>query len=205
MATLREVSHAVAIARHAGARHLALLHCVSAYPVPRGHENLRAVASLAAAFDVPVGLSDHGDDAFAVPLAVALGASLYERHLVLGEDNQAVDAAVSSTPDALSSAITAAARAAAALGTGRKVCLPVELVNRPASRRGLYAARTLPRGHVVAAADVAALRPAIGLGAERQRDIIGARLERTVLAGHAFTVEDCEKRAATPERERDVA
>ena len=204
MASMGEVSHAVVVARQAGATNLALLHCVSAYPVPRGHENLRAVGSLAAAFDVPVGLSDHGDDAFAVPMAIALGASLYERHLVLGAGDGSIDAAVSSTPEQLSALIDAAARARAAMGSGRKTCLPVEAINKPASRRGLYAARALPHGHVVGDADVVALRPALGLGAERQRDLVGARLARTVPAGHAFTAEDCDGRPLA-ERARDVA
>lgn len=204
MAAMNEVSHAVAVARLAGASEIALLHCVSAYPVPRGSENLRALLSLAAAFDVPVGLSDHGEDAFAVPMAVALGASLYERHLVLASGDGSVDAAVSSTPDQLSELVDQAARARSALGTGRKACLAAESVNRPASRRGLYASRTLPRGHVVSDADVVALRPAAGLGAERQRDLVGARLARTVLAGQPFTLDDCGQRGR-PERKRYVA
>src|SRR5438477_10444177 len=60
MASLAETAHAVARATLAGAAHLALLHCVSAYPVPPGSENLSAIATLRGAFDRPVGLSDHG-------------------------------------------------------------------------------------------------------------------------------------------------
>ena len=75
---------------------VALLHCVSAYPVPEGSENLRAIATLADAFNLPVGLSDHGADTSAWPLAVALGASIYERHIVLSGNDGSIDAAVSS-------------------------------------------------------------------------------------------------------------
>jgi sialic acid synthase SpsE len=190
MATLVEARRALAWAVSAGAPAVAMLHCVSAYPVPAGSENLRAIATLGMAFDALVGLSDHGTDALAAPLAVAMGASIYERHLVLSADDDAVDADVSSTPAELAAAIRAAARAGAALGTGAVVCSPVERANLEASRRGLYARRALPAGHVVAGQDLVALRPAAGLGAERQRDLVGTRLTRAVAAGAAFVAAD---------------
>src|SRR5262245_12137631 len=143
MASLAEVHHAVAVARAAGARHLALLHCVSSYPVPRGSENLLAIRRLLRECRVPVGFSDHGEDTFALPLAVALGASLYERHLVLENDADAIDRAVSSTPADFAAAVGAARRAWAALGSGRKACLPVESPNLVPSRRSLCAKRAL--------------------------------------------------------------
>src|SRR5262249_23035608 len=118
MASLAEVGHAVDVARRAGAAQLALLHCVSAYPVPAGSENLRAIATLARTFLLPVGLSDHGADERAVPIALALGASLYERHLMLDDDLDAVDAAVSSTPGRFAALVQAAADASRALGSG---------------------------------------------------------------------------------------
>lgn len=204
MASMAEVSHAVAVAHAAGGRDLALLHCVSAYPVPSGSENLRALTALRAAFGLPVGLSDHGTDTFAMPIAVALGAALYERHVVLSAGDEAIDAPVSSTPAALAAVVTHAARARAALGAGQKVCLPAEAMNRPASRRGLYARRTLPAGHIVGRADVMALRPALGLGAEHERDLIGARLARTLAAGQPFTPDDCVG-GRSGERQRAVA
>lgn len=183
MSTLPEAQRAVQWATKAGAAGVALLHCVSAYPVPKGSENLRAIATLGMACRAVVGLSDHGPDGFAVPLAVAMGAAIYERHLVLHAGDDSIDADVSSTPGELSASVRLAARAAAALGSGMKVCLPAELGNREASRRALYARRPLPAGHVVSADDLIALRPAHGLGADRQRDIVGCRLRRDVAAG----------------------
>jgi sialic acid synthase SpsE len=162
---------------------VALLHCVSAYPVPRGHENLLAIRTLAAGFGVPVGLSDHGDDTFALPLAVGLGASIYERHLRLPDDGQAVDAAVSSTPDDLSLAIQNGRRAWAALGSGRKACLAVEAANITASRRSLCAARGLPAGHLLRSGDLVALRPATGLTPSDLGVVLGQRLVRPLSAG----------------------
>jgi sialic acid synthase SpsE len=187
MATLAEARGAVDVARAAGARDVALLHCVSAYPTPRGSENLLAIRTLAAESGVPVGLSDHADDTFALPLAVALGASIYERHLCLDDDPDAVDRAVSSTPGQLADAIAAARRAWLALGSGRKACLAAEAVNVTASRRSLCAARDLPAGTIVAAADLIALRPATGVPPSSLGAICGLQLKRSARRGEPIT------------------
>lgn len=190
MASLPEAQQALRWATQAGAAGVALLHCVSAYPVPKGSENLRAIATLGMACPVVVGLSDHGADGFAVPLAVAMGAAIYERHLVLADGDGSVDAAVSSTPEELAAIVRAAARTTAALGSGVKQCLPAERGNLGPSRRGLYARRALPAGHVVTTGDVVALRPAHALGAERLVDLVGRRLTRDVNAFAAFDLRD---------------
>jgi sialic acid synthase SpsE len=190
LASLDEVGRALAVARSAAARSVALLHCVSAYPVPRANENLRAIATLARAFGVPVGLSDHADDTFAVPMAVALGASIYERHLVLDADSDAIDRAVSSTPLELAALVAAARRAQAALGHGRKECLPSEAANRAPSRRALCAARDLPVGHVLAAEDLIALRPGSGIPPGHLPGLIGLRLLRPLTRGAVFHYDD---------------
>jgi sialic acid synthase SpsE len=183
MATVAEAERALLWARHAGASGVAVLHCVSAYPIPPGSENLRAINTLAMACGAVVGLSDHGTDTFAAPLAVAMGAALYERHLVLYAADGSVDAEVSSTPEELAAVVRTAARATAALGTGRKSCAPAERGNLGPSRRGLYARHALAAGQIVTEDDVVALRPAVGLGAERQAWLVGRRLARDVAAG----------------------
>jgi sialic acid synthase SpsE len=187
MATLAEVQHAVAVARMAGAAQIALLHCVSSYPVPRGSENLLAIRTLAEACAVPVGLSDHGDDTFAAPMAVALGASLYERHLILDVDAAAVDREVSSTPAELEATVQAMRRAWLALGSGRKACLSAEAGNINASRRSLCAARHLPAGTAITSADLIALRPGNGVPPGSLDTIVGKRLARAVAKGEPVT------------------
>jgi sialic acid synthase SpsE len=193
MSGLGEIAEAVAAARESGARQLALLHCVSAYPVPAGSENLGAIAELARTFRMPVGLSDHGTQPLSAALSVALGASIYERHFVLDKVEGGVDAPLSSTPSELAAIVAQAASAAASIGPGRKVCLPAERVNREASRRGLYAARDLTAGEVVDESAVVALRPATGLDARFWHDIVGVRLSRSLQAGNPFLHSDIER------------
>jgi N-acetylneuraminate synthase len=190
MSSLPEVARALACARLSGASDVALLHCVSAYPVPEGSQNIRAIATLAEAFNVPIGLSDHGADTTAWPLAVVLGASIYERHIVLSSNDGSIDAAVSSDPTELAATIRAGARAADAAGAGVKVCLPAEAPNRTGSRRGLYARRDLAAGETITEHDVIALRPAIGLAVSREPELIGVTLTRDLEAGMAFLDSD---------------
>jgi sialic acid synthase SpsE len=205
MSGIGEIREAVYVARHAGAPSIALLHCVSAYPVPKGSENLQAIATLAREFGLPVGLSDHGTDPTDIVIAVTLGAVLYERHIVLEEDSSAIDAAVSSTPHDLAVRLQAADRAKTALGNGRKVCLPPEAANVTASRRALYATRDLEPGQTIRPEDVVALRPAVGLGADRWHELMGSRLQRPISAGAPFEVEDLDLWAIAGREARDAA
>jgi sialic acid synthase SpsE len=192
MSDLHEVGRALAWASAAGAGSLALLHCVSAYPVPPGAENLAAIGTLGRAFGLPVGLSDHTTRPWAAALAVALGASLYERHFVLEGDDAGVDAAVSADARQLAEIIGLAEDARLALGHGRRECSTVEAVNVRASRRSLYARRSLARGERVTDDAVIALRPADGLDASRWSELVGIRLPRDVDAGAPFLDSDLE-------------
>jgi sialic acid synthase SpsE len=186
MASLHEATRALRIARQAGADQVAVLHCVSAYPTPAGSENLRAIETLAGALGVPVGLSDHSrGGVVSAVAAVALGACIYERHLML-DDRAAIDAAVSSTADEFRAIVGAMEQARAALGDGRKRCLPAELPNVVPSRRGLYARRFIRAGEQIAETDVIALRPATALAPVDLTRLVGSVLERDVRAGEAF-------------------
>jgi sialic acid synthase SpsE len=190
MSSLSEVARALEVAAVAGASEIGVLHCVSAYPVPAASQNLRAIATLEQALGVPVGLSDHSDRGTAAIAAVALGACLYERHLVLENDAEAIDRAVSSTPAEMKTLIELMEHTRLALGDGRKVCQPAEAPNVVPSRRGLYAARALKAGTRIEAGDVAVLRPATALDPARLGDLLGSILERDVAAGSAFSPAD---------------
>lgn len=203
MSTAAEVAEAVDAARAGGARALGLLHCVSCYPVPEGQENLKAMSTLAALFNVPVGLSDHSTNPLAAALTVALGGSMFEKHLVEAAGGDEVDAAVSATPEQLAAIVESARAAARALGHGRKVCLDAEAGNVVASRRGLVAARDLRPGHRIEPRDIVALRPATGLDARRWRELVGRRVTRVIAAGESFIERDLE--SLRGEVVRDVA
>jgi sialic acid synthase SpsE len=143
------------------------------------------VATLARAYTLPTGLSDHGMGGDAALLAYAQGATLYERHVYLpGTD--AIDAPVSSTPEELRDIVGRLARAHEAMGDGRREPVEAERANIVPSRRGLYARRAIAAGDTIAAADVVALRPASALGAEYARALIGSRAPRAIAAAAPF-------------------
>jgi N,N'-diacetyllegionaminate synthase len=196
MSDLSDVTAALHVARNAGGTVAAVLHCVSAYPTPAVNENLLAIPTLQRVLNTPVGLSDHGSGLVSAVAAVALGASVYERHLVLDGDHDAIDAAVSSTPAELKAIVEAMAHARRALGDGVKRCQPAEAVNVSASRRGLYAARRLPAGTVLQPSDIVALRPATELPASSLDLLLGTTLTRDVAVGAAFAVSDVDARSA---------
>ena len=145
----------------------------------------------------PIGLSDHTGDAAGVAAAVALGASLYERHVKASESDPVIDAAVSSSPAALARVVAIAAETQARLGTGTRAPQPAEQPNRQGSRRALYAARDLAAGAVITEADVIALRPERGLPANHWRDLIGVRTTRALAAFDPFQPDDLGDAVAT--------
>lgn len=193
MSELHEVEAAVRCATAHGVNGLALLHCVSAYPVPHGSENLRAIETLARAFGLTVGLSDHSLEPLAAPLAVALGARIYERHFVAARDGRAIDEAVSSTGAELADVMRQCGQVQRVLGHGRRECSPAERGNRAASRRGLYAARAIPKGTRISDDDLAALRPEEGLPASTWDRVLGTRTTRDVAEGDALTLDALER------------
>ena len=190
MSTTAEAAHALSVARRAGVSDVAILHCVSAYPTPVEAENLRAISSLAVALGVPVGLSDHGRGLPSAIAAVALGACVYERHLMLEHDTDVIDAAVSSTPSQLKAIVQAMEDTRLALGDGRKACQRVEAANVVPSRRGLYAGRAMRAGEPITEEDVVALRPANALGPADLNRLVGSALSRDIPAGAPFAATD---------------
>jgi sialic acid synthase SpsE len=190
MSELHEVHRALRVARDGGGNALAVLHCVSAYPPPAEAQNLRAIVTLAETTGVPAGLSDHGPGLVSAVAAVALGACIYERHLVLDDDIEAIDRDVSSTATEFRALVQAIAGAHLALGDGIKRCLPSERPNVGSSRRGVYAARPLRPGSRVTAEDVCILRPAAEVAPTELASLLGTKLTRNIAAGDPFTRAD---------------
>lgn len=190
MSDMNEVHRALEVALAEGARHIAVLHCVSAYPTPVDAQNLRAIATLTESTGLVAGLSDHGPGLVSAVIAATLGACLYERHLVLEGDQDAIDREVSSTPEQLKEIIRALADTRAALGDGVKQCMPAERANTVPSRRGLYATRRLRQGEPIKAGDVSVLRPATDVAPSAIAQLVGKVATREIAAGDPFVPAD---------------
>jgi N-acetylneuraminate synthase len=196
MATLEEVADAVEAVRGAGDPPLALLHCVSMYPAPCEEYNLRAMATMEAAFGVPVGLSDHTLGWEATLAAVALGASIIEKHFTLDRSLPGPDHLASLDPQELKEMITQLRRVESAMGDGLKRPTPSEANSRAVGRKSIVAAKALPAGHVLAATDLGVKRPGLGIPPGRLEALVGRRLSRGLEEDQALGWDDLEPEQA---------
>lgn len=169
---------------------VAFLQCVSSYPAPEDAAALGAMRALAQATGRDTGYSDHTPATDTGALAVAAGATILEKHLTYDRSAAGPDHAASLDPAQFAEYVRLARRAARMLGSGAKELLAVERDVRAVSRQSLVAARALPAGHVLAAADLEVKRPGTGVAAARFGEIVGRRLARAVEADRVLVEED---------------
>ena len=186
MATLEEICHAVTVLRESGCPELALLKCTSSYPAPPEEANLARIAHMAAAFDCPAGLSDH-TLGIAVPVAaVALGASIIEKHLCLSRNEPGPDSAFSLEPAEFRQMADAIRIAEKAVGRVTYERTPKENSGL-AFRRSVFFTRDLPAGHLIEAEDIRIVRPGHGLAPAHLPCVIGRTLRSEVSRGTPVT------------------
>jgi len=190
MADLGEVERALAVLRAEGDPPVALLHCVSAYPTEPRDANLRAMATLALAFQVPVGYSDH-TTGLEIPLAaVALGACILEKHITLDRSLPGPDQIASLEPRDLKRLVAGVRAVESALGHGRKEPAACERNTAEVARKSLVTARPLAAGSTLGAEDLVLMRPGTGLDASFLPALAGRTLARALPAGHLLSLED---------------
>ncbi|MCW8129549.1 MAG: N-acetylneuraminate synthase [Planctomycetota bacterium] len=187
MSTLDEVERAAAHFRACGGSALAVLHCVSCYPAPIGDTNLRAMDSLRAAVGGPAGMSDHSLGWEVALAAVARGACVLEKHLTLDRAMPGPDHAASLEPHEFAQMMKQIRHVEAALGSGVKVPAPCERDTREVARKSLVAARDLPAGKRIEAADFAAKRPGTGLEPVLLEKLVGRALALPLHADEPVT------------------
>ena len=184
MSYLEEVSAAAAaVAASGGGAGVALLHCVSAYPAAAADLNLRALGVLRRLGVGPVGFSDHTLGVHLALGAVALGASVLEKHLTLDCGMKDPDHRASLEPEAFGRYVGGVREMELALGDGVKQPRGEEVGNRGVGRKSLHWARSLEPGGQVLEGDVVALRPATGLAPGCRAQVVGGRTMRAVVAG----------------------
>ena len=194
MATLGEIEEAIGWARGAGCRDLAVLHCVSGYPTPAAQANLRTIDHLGTAFGAAVGLSDHSTGIGVAVAAVALGATVIEKHVTLRRADGGPDAAFSLEPDELAELVTNCRSAWEALGRVSYDIAPSEQENRR-FRRSLYVVSDMKAGDRFTRENLRAIRPGFGLPPKHMDAVLGRQatcdLRRgTPLAWHAVAAAD---------------
>lgn len=157
---LGEVASAIGWMDEVGPRELALMHCLSEYPAPIEQANLRAIATMREAFQLPVGYSDHTPGQVAAVVSAGLGAAMIEKHYTLDKNLPGPDHKASLDIAELRAFTQAVRDASASLGDGVKRPVAAEIANRPLIRKSIVcAAPALPAGTRVTADMLAAKRP----------------------------------------------
>jgi len=159
MSDLAKIARALqAIRSVAQPPEVALLHCVTAYPAPEEEMNLRCIATLREAFQVPVGLSDHTVGSLAAVLGVGLGMTVYEKHFTLDRRMPGPDHAASTEPEPFAALVAEIRKAERMMGDGVKGTTASEVTNVAVVQRVLVYGRNLAAGSAIQEGDIKALR-----------------------------------------------
>lgn len=172
---------------------IAILHCVSSYPVPPEQANLGAIPMLIRELECTVGYSDHTLGIQACVIAAALGARIMEKHFTLDKQySDFRDHQLSADPTEMAALVRQIAEVGVLLGTGEKIVQAAEAESARLARRSIVASADLPAGHLVRFEDLTWIRPATGLPPGEEAGIVGKRLRRAVAFGEPILPADVE-------------
>lgn len=180
MSIMGEIEAAIDVLEQAGTprTNITVLHCTTEYPTPMAEVNLRAMQSIHSAFGVAVGYSDHTSGIEVAIAAVAMGASIIEKHFTLDRTLPGPDHKASLEPDELKTMVTAIRNIEIALGDGIKRLTPSEARNKPIVRKSLVASQSIKSGEVFSAQNITAKRPGAGISPMCWDEVLGRKASR---------------------------
>lgn len=180
MGTLEEVDAALRVLEDAGTprSQVTVLHCTTEYPAPFEEVNLRALVTIRDRLGVRVGYSDHTLGIEVAIAAVAMGASVIEKHFTLDRSLPGPDHRASLEPKELTAMVTAIRNVEEALGDGIKRAMPGEARNIAVARRSLVASRAIRSGELFSESNLTVKRPGTGLSPMLWDDVVGRAAPR---------------------------
>jgi N-acetylneuraminate synthase len=182
MASIAELDETVRAAREAGCKDLVLLKCTSTYPATPLNSNVRTIPHLRELFGCEVGLSDHSMGVGVSVAAVALGATVVEKHFTLDRSAGGVDASFSLEPAELASLVVETERAWQALGHVQYG--PTEAERKSlVYRRSLYVTADMAAGEAFTGDNLRAIRPGLGLPTKHTDAVLGRRARTAIKRG----------------------
>ena len=188
IATPDDIQLALDACKRVGNEDVTLLHCVSAYPAPMELVNLRTMMDMAKHYGVRVGLSDHTMGADVAIAAVALGATMVEKHFILDRAIGGPDAAFSMQQDEFAAMVQSIHNVEKALGMVVYKKDPSAIKGREFSR-SLYVAEDMKAGDIITEQDVRSVRPGYGLAPKYLPEIIGKKVNRDLKKGERMKLE----------------
>ncbi len=180
MSTLHEIQVSLEILEQEGIPRslITVLHCNTEYPTPITDVNLRAMLTLRDTLGVKVGYSDHTLGIEVAIAAVALGATVVEKHFTLDRTLPGPDHQASLEPKELKKMVRAIRNIEKAMGDGVKRPSPSEVKNIPIARKSLVAAHAIQEGEIFCEANLAVKRPGTGLSPMRWDEVLGCKAPR---------------------------
>jgi N,N'-diacetyllegionaminate synthase len=178
MSELDEVAEAVCILNDNGAGDITLLHCNTQYPTPFVDANIKAMLELKECFGLPVGYSDHTLGIEAPIAAVALGATVIEKHFTLNKNMEGPDHRASLEPNELKAMVSAIRNIELALGDGKKKPSQSELPNKAIARKSIVAKCDIRAGDLLTEENLTVKRPGSGISPMQWFEIIGMNAKR---------------------------
>ena len=175
MSNLKEIGDALAILTNAGTlnENITVLHANTMYPTPMEDVNLNAMQTIHKEFGVAVGYSDHTLGIEVDIAAVAMGASIIEKHFTLDKAMEGPDHKASLEPEELKAMVSAIRNIEKALGSNEKILSPSEEVNINIVRKSIVANQNIKKGDLLTDKNIAAKRPGGGISPMRWDEIIG--------------------------------
>ncbi|TCS70137.1 N-acetylneuraminate synthase [Sulfuritortus calidifontis] len=186
MASIAELDETVRAAREAGCRDLILLKCTSTYPATPENSHIRTIPHMRELFACEVGLSDHTMGVGAAVAAVAMGATVIEKHFTLRRADGGVDSAFSLEPEEMRALVVESERAWQALGEVRYGPSQAERKSL-VFRRSLYIAEDMRAGETLTRANLRAVRPGLGLAPKYLDIVLGKKVNCDLKRGTPLT------------------
>lgn len=192
MSTLEEIGFALDVLLAEGTlkENITVLHCNTDYPTKMEDVNLKAMITIGEKFGVKIGYSDH-TLGIEVPIAaVAMGASVIEKHFTLDRAMDGPDHLASLEPDELKAMVNAIRNIESALGSSEKVPTSSELKNVVIARRSIHILYDLPQGHILSEKDLIMKRPGNGISPMRIQEVLNKKLNRDVPKDYKLSMDD---------------
>lgn len=178
MSTLKEVQDAIDVLQDNGAGKITLLHCTTNYPAPMKDVNLNAMLTLKQECGCEVGYSDH-TRGIEVPIAaVAMGATVIEKHFTLDRGMEGPDHKASLEPDELRAMVMAIRNVENAMGDGKKEPAASEIANIAIARKSIIAAKPIKAGERFTIDNLTTKRPGTGINPMRWNEVLGQKAKR---------------------------
>ena len=178
MSTLGEIQEAVTLMKRYGTTDIRLLHCNTEYPTPYEDVNLSAMETIAKATGLSIGYSDHTQGIDVAIAAVAMGATIIEKHFTLDKTMEGPDHKASLSPEELTAMVAAIRHIEKAIGTGIKEPSVSEKKNMAIARKSIIAKRAIAKGEVFTEENLTTKRPGTGISPMEWEFVLGQHAQR---------------------------